>query len=123
VREGDLGELEALLAADVSLTGDGGGKVPSLTRTIRGRSRVTKMIRNWLRFRERAGGSIREVHINGEPGAMLLDTDGRLFGVWSLDIVGTEIISISSIVNPEKLAHIGSVADVAALLDTARKRD
>jgi RNA polymerase sigma-70 factor (ECF subfamily) len=123
VREGELGELEALLAADVSLTGDGGGKVPSLARTIRGRSRVAKTIGSWLRFGGRVGGSIREVQINGAPGAMLLDRDGRLFAVWSLDIVGTEIISISSIVNPEKLAHIGSVADVAALLDTARKRD
>jgi RNA polymerase sigma-70 factor (ECF subfamily) len=122
-REGDLGALEALLAADISLTGDGGGKVPSLPRTIRGRGRVAKTIRNWLRIRGRVGGSIREVQINGAPGAMLLDDDGRLFGVWSLDIVGTEIISISSIVNPEKLAHIGALADITAVLDTGRGRE
>ena len=121
-REGDLDELEALLAADVTLTGDGGGKVPSLPRMIRGRSRVAKTLRNWLRFRRRVGeGSIREVQINGAPGALLLDADGLLFGVWSLEIVGGEIMSLSSIVNPEKLAHIGPPADFAGMLRKARE--
>ena len=121
-REGNLGELEALLAADVTLTGDGGGKVPSLPRMIRGRSRVAKTLRNWLRFRRRVGeGSIREVQINGAPGALLLDADGLLFGVWSLEIVGGEIMSLSSIVNPEKLAHIGPPADFAGMLRKARE--
>jgi len=124
VREGDLGQLEAMLAADVSLTGDGGGNVPSLRRTILGRSRVAKTIGGWLRFRARAGGgSIREVQVNGAPGALLLDGDGRLFGVWSLDIVGTEIVGINSIVNPEKLAHIGALADIASLIQAAREPD
>jgi RNA polymerase sigma-70 factor (ECF subfamily) len=115
-RDGDVGELEALLAADVSLTGDGGGKVPALAHTIHGRTRVARTLRNWLKLRERvAGGSIREVQINGAPGALLLDEDGRLLGVWALEIVDAEIRSISSIVNPDKLAHIGPLADLGAL--------
>ena len=125
VRDGDIGALETLLADDVALTGDGGGKVPAIRHMIRGRSRVADTLRNWLRLvRQRvAGGSIREVQINGAPGALLLDEQDRLLGVWSLDIAGSEIIGINSIVNPEKLAHLGPLADVAALLDPARDRD
>src|SRR5919109_622277 len=42
--QGDLAGLEALLASDVSLTGDGGGKVPALAQVLRGRSRVANMV-------------------------------------------------------------------------------
>ena len=44
---GDLAELEAVLAHDVLLTGDGGGKAPALARSIRGRARVARTLRNW----------------------------------------------------------------------------
>src|SRR5262249_29766289 len=47
--EGDLSGLEALLAHDVELTGDGGGKVPALARTLRGRTRVARTLPGWAR--------------------------------------------------------------------------
>src|SRR5215218_7730007 len=48
--QGDLSGLEALLAHDVELTADGGGKVPALARTLRGRSRVAHTLINyWVR--------------------------------------------------------------------------
>ena len=47
-KHGDLGGLEALLAHDVVLTGDGGGKVPALARSLHGRSRVARTLLNWL---------------------------------------------------------------------------
>jgi len=123
-RDGDFDGLEALLAADVSLTGDGGGKVPALARSIRGRGRVARTLRNWLRVGERVpGSSIREAQINGAPGALLLDGEGGLVAVWSLEIVGGEIVSISSVVNPEKLMHIGPVANLEALLSQVKTRD
>jgi RNA polymerase sigma-70 factor (ECF subfamily) len=116
-REGDLQNLEALLAADVSLTGDGGGKVPALARTLRGRSRVARTLINWMRLAARVpDGELREVEINGAPGALLLDGQERLVGVWSLDIAGGEIRGISSVVNPEKLAHLGPVVDWSSLV-------
>jgi RNA polymerase sigma-70 factor (ECF subfamily) len=43
-QDGDLGGLEALLAHDVVLTGDGGGKVPALARSLRGRNRVARTL-------------------------------------------------------------------------------
>jgi RNA polymerase sigma-70 factor (ECF subfamily) len=113
---GDLVGLEALLAHDVVLTGDGGGKVPTLARSLRGRSRVARILLDWLRRVARAGVSMRPVEVNAGPGALLLDGQDRLIGVWALDITGEEIQGVRSIVNPDKLAHLGPIGDFNALL-------
>jgi len=114
---GDLAGLEALLAQDVVLTGDGGGKVPALARSLRGRHPVARMVLNWLRLVARVPGvSLRPVEVNGGPGALLRDGQQRLLGVWALQIAGGRIQSISSIVNPDKLAHLGPLGDMASLL-------
>ncbi len=116
-RDGDLAGLEALLANDVTLTGDGGGKVPALARTLRGRARVARTLINWRRISSRLPGvTLRPAEINGGPGALWVDADGRLAAVWSLDIAGGEIRAISSVVNPEKLAHLGPLADMNAFI-------
>ena len=117
VQEGDLAGLEALLAHDVVLTGDGGGKVPALARALRGRSRVARALVTWIRVGARIpGASMRPVEVNGTPGALLLDGDGRLVAVWALEISGGEIVALNSVVNPDKLRHLGPVADARALL-------
>jgi hypothetical protein len=66
------------------------------------------------------GVSLRSVEVNGGPGALFLDGQQRLIGVWALDIAGSQITSISSIVNPDKLTHLGPVADVRSLRRSAR---
>jgi RNA polymerase sigma-70 factor (TIGR02957 family) len=114
---GDLGALEALLAHDVVLHGDGGGKVPALARSLHGRSRVARTLLAWSRQGARIpGATLRQVEVNGQPGALLLDGDGGLISVMALDIAGGQIRGVSSIVNPDKLAHLGRVADLRALL-------
>jgi RNA polymerase sigma-70 factor (TIGR02957 family) len=121
VDHGDVAGLEALLAADVELTGDGGGKVPTLARSVRGRDRVARTLITWLRRIEHAPGVwLRPVEVNGDPGALLLDAQERLIGVWALDIAGGQIRSISSIVNPDKLTHLGTVGDFRSFLRSAR---
>ena len=116
-REGDLGGLEALLAPDVTLRGDGGGKVPALARSLHGRNRVARTLVNWMRLRARAPSvSLRPVEVNGGPGALYVDGEERLIGVMALDIAGGQIRSISSVVNPDKLRHVGPVADIEGLL-------
>jgi RNA polymerase sigma-70 factor (TIGR02957 family) len=116
-QEGDLPALEALLAEDVELHGDGGGKVPALAQALFGRSRVARTLRNWARTGSRLGGwRVRRVDVNGQPGAMLLDGEGRLFAVMSVDVADGQIQGIRSIVNPDKLGHLGEVADMGALL-------
>jgi RNA polymerase sigma-70 factor (ECF subfamily) len=118
---GDLGALEALLAHDVQLAGDGGGKVPALARSLRGRNRVARTLVNWFRLAGRVPGvTIRHVEVNGGPGALYLDARQRIIGVCAIEIVSGQVTNVSSIVNPDKLAHLGPVADFGSLLRSAR---
>ncbi|HEY7720852.1 MAG TPA: RNA polymerase sigma-70 factor [Pedococcus sp.] len=120
-QQGDLAGLEALLAHDVQLTGDGGGKVPALARSLRGRSRVARTLTNWLRLLSRFPQvSVRPVEVNGDPGALFLDDQERLLAVWALDVADGQVTGIRSIVNPDKLAHLGPVGDATAMLRSAR---
>ena len=118
VEEGDLEGLEELLAHDVVLHGDGGGKAPALARALHGRARVARTLtKGWMRAGARIGGvSLRREEVNGQPGARVLDREGRLIAVMSLDIAEGQIQGVSSIVNPDKLRHLGPVADLRALL-------
>jgi hypothetical protein len=121
VEHGDLAGLEALLAHDVELTADGGGKVPALARSLRGRTRVVRTLINyWGRVAGVPGVSLRPVEVNGGPGALLLDGQQRLIGVVALEIADGQITSISGIVNPDKLTHLGPLADDTSLLRSAR---
>ena len=107
----------------MELTGDGGGKVPALARSLRGRSRVAHTLGNWLRALARFPQvSMRPVEINGGPGAIYVDDQDRVLGVWSLEIVEGEITGVRSIVNPDKLAHLGPLADYAGLIQKMRSR-
>jgi RNA polymerase sigma-70 factor (TIGR02957 family) len=115
VEQGDLAGLEALLAHDVEMTGDGGGKVPTLARSLRGRSRVARMLLNTVVARL-PGVSLRLVEVNGGPGALYLDAQQRLVGVVALDSAGGQITGINSIVNPDKLKHLGPVGDFGAIV-------
>jgi RNA polymerase sigma-70 factor (TIGR02957 family) len=122
VRDGDLAGLESLLAHDVVLTGDGGGKVPALARPLSGRGRVARALLGWVRIGARIpGASIRPVEVNGTPGALLLDGERRVLGVWALEISGGQIAGVKSVINPDKLGHLGAVGDVRALLEAARR--
>ena len=104
---GDLGALETLLAHDVVLRGDGGGKAPAITRSLVGRSRVARTVVAWVRQRVKVPGTeVRPVEVNGQPGAFLFDGDGKLVGVLALDIAGQQIRSVLGIVNPDKLQHL-----------------
>jgi RNA polymerase sigma-70 factor (TIGR02957 family) len=119
--QGDLAGLEALLAHDVRLTGDGGGKVPALVRTLRGRNRVARALIDWARLAARApGASVRPVEVNGGPGALFVDAQQRLIAVVALDIADGQISSIHAIVNPDKLIHLGPVGDFRSLRGWAR---
>jgi RNA polymerase sigma-70 factor (TIGR02957 family) len=115
---GDLAELEALLADDVVLTGDGGGKAPALARALSGRSRVASVLRNWSAARARIEGGIsfHLVEINGGPGALALDAKHRVMAALSIEIADGQIHQVMSVVNPDKLAHIGEVANLGEML-------
>jgi RNA polymerase sigma-70 factor (TIGR02957 family) len=118
---GDLAGLEALLAHDVELTGDSGGKVPALAGTLRGRTRVARTLINyWGRVTRVPGVSLRPIQVNGGPGALVLDPQQRLLAVVALEVAGGQVTSISAIVNPDKLTHLGPLADYTSLLRSAK---
>jgi RNA polymerase sigma-70 factor (TIGR02957 family) len=119
VEEGDLEGLEELLAHDVVLHADGGGKAPALKRALHGRARAARTLIAGLRAFTRFGITSRREEVNGQPGALLFDREGGLIGVMILDVAEGQIQGVSSIVNPDKLQHLGPVADLGALL---RKR-
>jgi RNA polymerase sigma-70 factor (TIGR02957 family) len=110
---GDMDGLEALLAHDVALHGDGGGKVSAVMHPIFGRDQVARTV---LRFMEvvRAidGFSTRPVEVNGHAGALGFDGQQRILFALSLDIADGQIQGIRGIVNPDKLRHLGPVSDL-----------
>lgn len=114
-RDGEVEALEELLAEDVVLHGDGGGKVPALARAVHGARRVAKTLGAWAKQGARIPGlSFRLVEVNGQPGALAFDGDGNLINVMALDIADGRIQGIHSMVNPEKLGHLGPAANWAA---------
>ncbi len=122
VEDGDLDGLVELLSADVVVYGDGGGTSPSWRRPIVGRDRVARlMLRLGLHSRDR-GGSIRRAEINGQPGVMFLDAAGRLMWVMTVDVADGVVETVRSIINPDKLRHLGPLADVRALMREQKGR-
>lgn len=101
-RNGDLDALERLLAHDIVLRGDGGGNAPALARSLHGRQRVARTLLAWTRHGLRHGQFSR-AEVNGQPGAVGRDLNGRLVSVLALDIADGQIQGVNAIVNPDKL--------------------
>jgi RNA polymerase sigma-70 factor (ECF subfamily) len=122
VQHGDFDSLEALLAEDIELHGDGGGLAPAIKRPVFGREKVAQMLRNWARIGGRIGvGELERMTVNGQPGAAFRDDQGRVISVLAIDIADGRIQAMRSIINPEKLGHLGEVADANELLRRARE--
>jgi RNA polymerase sigma-70 factor (ECF subfamily) len=110
VEEGDTEGLVGVLAADAVMYGDGGGKAPAVAAPVHGRQRVARFLLGLARQARRAGARLRPATVNGQPGALALDADGRLLGVLCLDIADGQVQTVRSIANPDKLRHLGPVA-------------
>ena len=106
----DLAGLVDLLTADAVLYGDGGTKGNGLSRPVYGAQRVAAMLLAWFRQGARIGGSVVPALVNGQPGARFLDPQGRLVNVLTVDIVDGRVQAVRSIINPDKLAHLGALS-------------
>ncbi|MFF3441254.1 RNA polymerase sigma-70 factor [Streptosporangium sp. NPDC002721] len=114
---GDLGALTAILAEDVSLVSDGGGRAKAPLRVIVGASRVARFLSSIatgsrLRgFMESIGAGpvsgfdVRITEVNGGP-AVVVTADGRPITVFSLVVEDGLIRTVFLVANPEKLAHL-----------------
>jgi RNA polymerase sigma-70 factor (TIGR02957 family) len=114
--QGDTDALVELLAADVVLYGDGGGRAPAIPRPIFGREHVGKVLAAWAQQGLRANVRFERVEVNGQPGARVFDSEGGIVSVVALDVAGGLVQTVRSIVNPEKLAHLGRLGDSRRLL-------
>jgi RNA polymerase sigma factor (sigma-70 family) len=112
---GDMDALLGMLAPDVVLHADGGGKTQAIGKPLAGRQRVMRLLVGLLRRARILGVSLRLAWVNSQPGAVLYDAEGRVVSVVELDVADGVVQTIRAVVNPDKLGHLGPVSDVARL--------
>ena len=110
-----------LLAADVQLIGDGGGNAPQWARAIAGAENVARMLAAIGPAFTRIGGAVEPHEINGQPGAIFRDRDNKVLNTWTLDVLDGRIQTIRSVINPDKLGHVGPLADAWAVYREANQ--
>ncbi len=120
-KEGDVGGLRELLAADVHMVGDSGGKAPQWGGGIFGAENVARVLAAIARPFIRIGGVVESHEVNGQPGAIFRDRDNRVLNTLTLDVVDGRIQTIRSVINPDKLGHLGPVADAWAVIREANQ--
>ncbi|MEU2511496.1 RNA polymerase sigma-70 factor [Streptomyces syringium] len=114
LREGDVTGLQELLAADVSMVGDGGGKSPALARAIVGADKAARLLASVFPWLIRIDVTFEPREVNGQPGAIFRDRDGKVLYAMALDVLDGQIQTIRSVSNPDKLGHLGPVGDAWA---------
>jgi RNA polymerase sigma-70 factor, ECF subfamily len=114
--EGDVDGLQRLLAADVQVIADGGGKAPALARSITGAQKVARAFGSVFPWLIRIDVALEPRELNGQPGAIFRDRDGKVLNTMTLDVLDGQIQTIRLVSNPDKLVHVGPVADAWAVL-------
>ncbi len=110
--QGEVEELERMLAADAVLYSDSGGKVRGAAlNPVHGCGNVTRLLAYFFRALREHGMHVERADVNGQPGALMRDGEGRLFNVFALDIADDGTVqTVRSLANPDKLAHLGRLA-------------
>jgi RNA polymerase sigma-70 factor (ECF subfamily) len=114
-REGDVDRLRELLAADAQLVGDGGGKAPAFARSIFGAERAARVLASVFPWLVRIDVTLEPRDVNGQPGAIFRDRDGKVLSTLTLDVLDGQVQTVRSVSNPDKLGHVGPVGDARAI--------
>jgi len=115
LKDGDVDALRSLLAADVQMVGDGGGNAPNLARAVVGAENVARLLASAFPLMARIEVTFEPREVNGQPGAGFRAPDGRILHTLSLEVLDGRIRAIRSVLNPDKLGHLGPVADAWAV--------
>lgn len=103
-----MDDLVSRLAADVVLWSDGGGLRRAARHPIHGADRVAAFLSSIARQGRKDGGRARIAQANGGP-ALILEYPGELYGVMTLEIREGVVTAIRTVINPEKLQHLGGL--------------
>lgn len=104
-RDGDVTALSALLARDVEIHSDGGGKVLAFREVIRGLDRALRLFVSAQRKASAAPSLLRTARVGGLTGFISLDSNGVL-QTTALDMLDNKIVAIYIVKNPDKLTHV-----------------
>jgi RNA polymerase sigma-70 factor, ECF subfamily len=121
VENGDMQALVSMLAADVEVHGDSAGAPVMWRRQIAGREQVGHLLVAIGRQLRAVNGSFQPTGVNGQPGALVRAADGSLIGVLTVDVVDGQVQAFRSVISPDKLRHLGPLADLGTLLDERRR--
>jgi len=123
VRDGDLDQLVDLLAADAIFCGDGGGKATAIREPLYGRDRVATFLLGIYERLLPTGVTVEPVLVNGGPGIITRDPEGKIASVLSLEVLDGVIQTLRSVVNPDKLQHLGPLADFLRVRPDGQHRE
>jgi RNA polymerase sigma-70 factor (ECF subfamily) len=121
-KEGDVDSVRQLLAADVQMVGDSGGKAPQWGSGIFGFEKVARVLAAMVTPFTRIGVVMEPHELNGQPGAVFRDRDGDIVCTWALDVLDGRIQSIHAVLNPDQLRHLGPVADAWSIYREAYQK-
>lgn len=116
---GDVDGLIEVLAKDAIAYGDGGGKVPQWYAPIVGADNVARLLATMGRRMRRMGATLEPHEINGQPGVILHGPGGGVMSVMSFEVARGRVAIIRSIVNPDKLRHLGRVESLRSVLEAS----
>jgi RNA polymerase sigma-70 factor, ECF subfamily len=111
-RNGDMEGLVAMLAPDALMVGDGGGKARSLPAPLRGAAEIARALVAFGQLGERWGTTFEPAVVNGQPGFRTVAPDGKIVNVVAIEIEGGVVRRIYSMLNPDKLGHLGPVSEL-----------
>jgi RNA polymerase sigma-70 factor (ECF subfamily) len=107
VQDGEVERLVGHLADDVAFYGDGGGKGRGLPKPVFGSRNVARLLIGFFERYRSIAARMERAQVNGQPGLLAFDAEGRLINVLALDVVDGVVQTVRSIINPDKLGHLG----------------